>query len=253
MLIVRTEFFCAARVSSAMLLMTSRATARYMNGLKRCAICCLRSPWCQSSRGSALTLHDQVLTDVLLVLFPNRELDHLGHPAAFQTAPHQDGTIRVNVRAVSFTPLWAGLGLFHELSHVYDFRSGAEPRESSDKSYFEGEARAYHLEVVLLNALTKGRLQAALTSKLKDPLTAEVLAADPGAQVSGQLERAVTPPGSPPPGSDVEAGVRDAAFRIAALLAFHFQQADLLVIENAETAAPALARLFAAAPPMEQR
>lgn len=208
--------------------------------------------WCQSSRGSAQVLHDQRLTDVLLVLFPNRELGHLGHSAAFQAAPNEDGTLRLNVRAVSFTPLWAGLGLFHELSHIHDFRSDVEPREPSTEQYLEGEARAYHLEAVLLDTLAAGRLSAALALKLHTPLTPEELATERGASLSSELERATAKPGQPPPGSNCEAGVRDVAHRIAALLAFHFEEAQLLGMQHPEAAGSGLGRFFAAAPPMEQ-
>lgn len=207
--------------------------------------------WCRAKQGSAQVLYDQVPTDVWLVLFPNRELGDLDGSAAFQTVPYEDGTLRLNVRAVSFTPLWAGLGLFHELSHIHDFRSGAEPREPSTEQHLRGEARAYHLEAVLLDSLAGQGLSAALAPKLRTPLTPEELANERGASLSAEVERATASPGLPPPGSDSEAGVRDVAHRIAALLAFHFEEADLLKIEHPEAAASGLRRFFASASSME--
>lgn len=206
--------------------------------------------WCQARDGQGYQLDDEVPTDVRLVLFPNRELKFLGNRCTFQTAPRDDGTLHVNVRAVSLTPLWAGLGLFHELSHIHDFRSGSEPRNPSDEQYLEGEARAYHLEVTLLNALSEGRLAAALAARLTEPLAPEVLAAEPGARLADQLERAAARPGSEAARSSEEEEMRDAAHRIAALLAFHYCQSDPVAVEHPETAARDLGRFFYAAPPM---
>ena len=200
--------------------------------------------WCRSSNGGVVTLRDQALTDVYLVLFPDSELSHLGCPEAFQTVPHNDGTIRVYVRAVSITPQWAGLGLFHELSHVYDFQSGAEPREPTDEQYMAGEARAFHLEMALVNALTSGRLAAALERIVEEPLD-PVWVASSGAGLAARLEQMTTGPGARPPGSESEQHMRNGFYRIALLLASHWQKTDPTSVDNPAEAAPVLGQFLA--------
>lgn len=57
--------------------------------------------WCQSSRGSAQVLHDQRLTDVLLVLFPNRELGHLAKvPLVGRPFRAENGCVAVRVTSL---------------------------------------------------------------------------------------------------------------------------------------------------------
>lgn len=79
-------------------------------------------------------------------------------------------------------------------THIQDFRSCVEPRKPTTEQYLEGEARAYHLEAVLLDTLAAGQLSAALALKLLTPLTPEELATERGASLSGELERATAKP-----------------------------------------------------------
>lgn len=199
--------------------------------------------WSEASQGRVIARQDGV-SDVVLVLLPDREMHHLSAGVAFQTNAHDDGTIRINVRTVSLTPFWAGLALFHELSHAYDFHAEIEPPDPSEDEYARGEARAFHLEMALLDAMTSGRLAANLADIARSgPLDAAVLL-DGLRDLSGRIERNVLGPGFRPPASDEEMGIRDAFFKAAVLIASHTGSADPAAIESAEAAGSAVADLM---------
>lgn len=203
--------------------------------------------WTESVHGDIHRLtDDQEDSGIWVVLLPDRELAHAGRGETFHTNNYGDGSaVRVHVRAVPLTPEWAGLGLLHELSHAHDFRSGIEPSSPSHDEYLAGEARAFRMEAVLLNALSGGRLATALRDRL-DPetLTIPDLTREPGRELAATLETSTLGPRRRPPASDNERGLREAAFLIAALFAVFFAEPDPLAIEEPEGAATASGQFF---------
>lgn len=65
-------------------------------------------------------LHDSTQTGTYVILIPDSEAHHMPTPATMHTLRHDDGSVRVHIRAVPFTSPWAALGLLHELSHAPD-------------------------------------------------------------------------------------------------------------------------------------
>ncbi len=55
-----------------------------------------------------------------------------------------------------YSRLYGSILLLHELQHAYDLCTGREPGRPSDREWAEGEARAYELELRLVNRLTNG-------------------------------------------------------------------------------------------------
>lgn len=102
---------------------------------------------------------------LLIAIVPDSSAHLLESPETFQTDcdTFTRGGVSLKVRTAPFTPLWAGFVLFHELSHVYDLASGLESCDRNSEEFAQGEMRAYHLEMVLVDAYTQGGLTAALT------------------------------------------------------------------------------------------
>lgn len=172
--------------------------------------------WVRVHRGGYLALADGVGQGVLIALVPTWEAGHLAAPEPFQTSCGQDRVI-VSVRALSFTPRWAGIVLFHDLSHAYDFTSGLEPCQPNRQQFLAGEARAFQAEIELVDRLAEGRLRRALDRFVTEAgISAEEIRADPSA-LGSRLDAATFGAGGLPPGSQAEMNLRDAFYLAAAL------------------------------------
>jgi hypothetical protein len=153
--------------------------------------------------------------------------------------------VLLKVRTVSLTPLWAGLVLFHELSHVHDLASGLEPRDHTPAQYWEGESRAYSFEMALVEAYTDGALGVALTKHAEEikSMSMEDLAGEAGSTLASRLERATFGAGARPPASDNELGLRDGFFRCAAVISAQLGVTSTHSVERPEAAASAIEAL----------
>lgn len=202
--------------------------------------------WAESKNGRVYATRAATMTGVLLVLFPDADLPYLGSTQAFQTFPHADGTIRVNVRRVGMTDIWAGLGLFHELSHVFDFQSGIEPRIPTRAQFLDGEVRAYQLEMAMLDELTSGRLTSGLAELVDGPLDPQWLLTS-GWELSAQLQAITAVPGEEPPASESERFMRDGFYRVALLMASLWDGNGPATVDDPYVASHGLGQLLSAA------
>jgi hypothetical protein len=197
--------------------------------------------------GGLVALRDQFQASprVLLCLVPDRALHVYDHSHTFHTEVF-DGEVQLRVRTVPLTPTWAGLVLFHELSHAYDFDSGVESSDRTPEQHWDGEARAYHLEMALVDADTLGALAAALTRYADDAerRTPVAMAGDAGQRLADRLETATFGRSARPAASMEEVGLRDAFFRCAAIISSYLGTTEAHRIEQPEEAADAL-RTFA--------
>ncbi len=99
--------------------------------------------WVHVDQQDFIALEDAAAVhEVLVALTSQREAQRLSAPQAFQTHWSEDlGKAVIFVRTVPVTPRWAGIALFHELSHAYDFISGIEPHQPDRGQFLAGEAR----------------------------------------------------------------------------------------------------------------
>jgi hypothetical protein len=207
-----------------------------------------RFTWTEvTPEGGLVALHNQFQASprVLLCLVPDRALHVYDHSESFHTEVF-DGEVQLRIRTVPLTPTWAGLVLFHELSHAHDFDSGVESPDRTPEQHWDGEARAYHLEMALVDAYTRGALAAALTryADEAEQVTPVAMAGDAGRRLADRLEAATFGRSARPPASMEEFGLRDGFFRCAAIISSHLGTTEAHRIEQPEEAADAL-RTFA--------
>lgn len=107
-------------------------------------------------RGSAFyALEDGYRSGGWLVVVPP------GHDllSRMQSTLQLDPNPQLNVILIKperVTELWAGLFLIHELSHLADRALGAESPEPDVEEYLMGELRAFGLEMMAANGVTRG-------------------------------------------------------------------------------------------------
>lgn len=183
--------------------------------------------WCEASHGGVIARHDGVDSRVWLVMLPDNQMHLLKAGNTFQTSVDGDGTIHINVHAVPFTPLWAGLGLVHELSHAYDYYSGIEPIHPSQDEMARGEIRAFLLEMALLDRLTAGRLTTALSDPASRPqFNPDDYSSNSDKELIYRVESQTIGPGALPPKSTDEINLRGGLFMAATFLANCWRTAD---------------------------
>lgn len=95
---------------------------------------------------------------------------------AFQTFPEMwgDEVPTVYVSRMSYTTLWAGLVLCHELDHALEYRDGVSTPGESESDWDAAEGRVHRNEAVLLDAITGGRFMESVGGQdLEDLLNRE--------------------------------------------------------------------------------
>jgi hypothetical protein len=198
--------------------------------------------------GGLISLHDAFAPEprLIIALVPDRSMHQLESPNAFQQGFTVAGEPLMHVRTVSLTPLWAGLVLFHELGHIYDRDAKIEPRDSTPAQFWEGEARAYHLEMALVDAYTQGGLEAALSrySGEIDSMSAADWKGEAGDRLADRLETATFGAQARPAASDSELMARGGFFLCAAIISSQLGIAAAHKIEQPEEAADALQALI---------
>lgn len=119
--------------------------------------------WAYERNGEIFALEETApVTDVQVVIIAGAPPSGLVNEA-FQTQQDDDGTTRVYVQPCPYTARWAGIVLFHELDHVVDHRTGIWPAAPTDEDWWSAEARAYHHEALVIDALAGGRFLPILT------------------------------------------------------------------------------------------
>lgn len=109
----------------------------------------------QEPDGAVRALEEGAMTDACLVL---------QDPYSAQKAPAMLHTNTDMGRPATFiaprpvTTRWAGVALFHEIGHLYDFLHGGESWDPTPDEWFAGEARAFRSEMALVDAMEKGEL-----------------------------------------------------------------------------------------------
>ncbi|GAA2160167.1 hypothetical protein [Humibacillus xanthopallidus] len=63
----------------------------------------------------------------------------------------------LRTRVYPFGPVWSGIGLWHEFSHVNDYSRGDLPVRANTAEMDQGtEGRAYPLETIAIDVMTRG-------------------------------------------------------------------------------------------------
>lgn len=158
--------------------------------------------------------------ELQVIILDGAPPSHLNSDATFQANKDGDGNVRVYVQRRSYTPLWAGMSLFHELAHVLDYLENVwrDPNSIDVSEMWAGEARAYHSEALLIDTvIADGRLLPAL-----DELSMQGLARllTRGIDdIGSTLHNDVVPPRHRRGQEDRERGARNVALAFAAVLA----------------------------------
>jgi hypothetical protein len=103
----------------------------------------------------------------------------LNQGAIFQAHQGYDGFPRIYVLPRRCTATWAGVLLFHELGHVLEHLEGASPLRSAGDDWWNSEARAYHRDALIVDALSGGRLLPALSKLAATSSASDLIGRDP--------------------------------------------------------------------------
>jgi hypothetical protein len=103
----------------------------------------------------------------------------LDRDAAFQARRGEDSSLRIYVQPQRFTDTWAGIVLFHELGHVLEHLAGVSSLAATGPDWWNAEARAYHRDALIIDALSGGRFLPALTRLTADHSIADLIGRDP--------------------------------------------------------------------------
>jgi hypothetical protein len=150
----------------------------------------------------------------------------------------------VQIRPEAVQELWAGLFLVHHLSHLADRVLGASPANPDAEQVLVGEERAYGLQYIAANLVSRGRLRPALDSLLNrwNPLSLDWLADRVARWERADLDRLNSSIPSGAPRSEAEWQLRADFFAVALLI----RQAERRSL-GPEAVVRALARLTGSA------
>ncbi len=162
---------------------------------------------------------DAPVTSVQVAVLCGEVPARLNRHATFQVQQDDDAITRVYVRPRPYTPTWAGILLFHELDHVVDHLDGTWPATPSADDWWSAEARAYHREALVIDAITNGGLLPVLLEIASNQTVDRLTSEDPldlGQRLYSQTFPAEL---QQPPASEKELYARAAAFAMAAVVA----------------------------------
>ena len=178
-----------------------------------------RITWTYEEKGSIFAAEDTVATDVQVTVLGEGSPPGLDETSTFQAQEDDDGYTRIYVRRRSFTPTWAGIVLFHELDHVLDHLDGVWPSDATPEDWWAAEARAYHRELLVVDAVTSGRLLPAVDALVSTKGLDQLLERQPE-DLAGELYREAFPASRrQPPASEPERWVRSAALAMGLVVA----------------------------------
>lgn len=178
-----------------------------------------RITWTYEENGSVFAAEDTVATDVQVTVLGEGSPPGLDATSTFQTQEDDDGYTRIYVRRRPFTPTWAGIVVFHELDHVLDHLDGVWPSDATPEDWWAAEARAYHRELLVIDAVAGGRLLPAVNALVSTRGLDELLERQPD-DLAGELYRETFPASlRQPPASEPERWVRSAALAMGLVVA----------------------------------
>jgi len=178
-----------------------------------------RITWTYEEGGSVYAAEDTTATDVQVTVLGGALPPGLDPNSTFQTREEDDGYTRVYVQRRPYTPTWAGIVLFHEFDHVLDHLDGTWPRQATTEDWWDAEARAYHRELLVIDAVAGGRLLPILSGLVSTSGVNELISRQPD-DLSSDLYRQAFPARlREAPASEPERWVRSAAFALGAIVA----------------------------------
>lgn len=118
-------------------------------------------------------------SDVQVAVVDGAAPASLKQNAIFQAHQGYDGFPRIYVLPRRCTATWAGILLFHELGPVLEHLEGASPLRSSGDDWWNSEARAYHRDALIIDAVSGGLLLPALGNLANTCSTFDVIGRDP--------------------------------------------------------------------------
>lgn len=174
--------------------------------------------WAYVEDGTVVAVENTRVTEVQVAVLA-RGPDDLDLRSTFQTLEGDDGVPRVYVRRRPFTAAWAGIVLFHELDHVLDHLEGTWPAQPTVDDWWEAEARAYHREALVIDAVCEGRFLMAIRDLAATHALTDLFDRDPHELASDLLRQSVSPSISESARSEAERWTRSAAVAMAAVVA----------------------------------
>lgn len=111
--------------------------------------------------GRYQTLEAGKLTPAFMAVLP-REFPGVEKRPVLAVSYRPGGPLVLNVKPVPMTPEWAGIFQLHELGHLIDRVKGIEPPNPSAEQYLSGEARAFSVEALGADHMTKGTFSKAV-------------------------------------------------------------------------------------------
>lgn len=177
----------------------------------------------------------------LVAVVANNDAVPGSHPTmTFQVLPDDEGNPHVYVRPAPFGPVWSGIGLWHEFSHVNDYRSNDLRLGANTAEMDQGtEGRAYLLEAIAIDVMTDGTFLDALNAWLHAG-GRDTLATYASLRWIGEVERLLQGEAAEPARSQANKDVRDGALAIIAHLAALAHPTSLKDLDDAWSFGPDL-------------
>lgn len=174
------------------------------------------------------------------------------HPTmTFQVLPDAEGIPLVYVRPAPFGPVWSGIGLWHEFSHINDYSRGDLRVDANTAEMDQGtEGRAYLLEAIAIDVMTGGTFLNTLNAWLQAG-GHDRLATDASLRWIDEVESLLQGEAAEPARSQANKDVRDGALAVIAHLADLAHPVSLKDLDDAWSFGPgvvdAMARMESAA------
>ena len=108
---------------------------------------------------------------------------------------------------------------FHELGHVLEHVEGASPLTASGEDWWNAEARAYHRDALIIDAVSGGRLLPALAGLAAAHSTSDLVGRDPEKLSENLYWQAFGGRSPDPPKSSSERWARSASLALGAIVA----------------------------------
>ncbi|MDN5779856.1 MAG: hypothetical protein L0H96_23515 [Humibacillus sp.] len=168
------------------------------------------------------------------------------HPTmAFQVLPDDEGNPRVYVRPDPFGPVWSGIGLWHEFSHVNDYhRNDLRPHVNTAEMNQGTEGRAYLLEAIAIDVVTGGTFLDALNAWLQAG-GRDKLATGASLRWIDDVQRLLQGEGAEPVRSQANKDVREGALAVIAHLGDLAYPTSLKDLDDAWSFGPGLVAAMA--------